>query len=375
MRRHDAPSSRWRALWPVWHMAAGFLFGFIILHPVAIATFNLFDPRRGLGWAALEPGLLLCPILSSFVPSLVPCRDGMVFGFFCAAMALINGYFRTRLARQRDQLARQAYLLGEKNQQLTNLDRTNRRQVQFMVHDFKGHLAAILGFAEHLLERRASSGPPAEIDALTRIRRQALRMTGAVMDLLEFARLREARTSRRDRASVSKLLETAAVDLSLPAHMGIVELGPGRWSFTEVTGDARIIQRVLVNLAFNALKHNPHGTRVVLDAHARLETGEVVFTCADNGRGLSPAALTSLFEEFGEREDANHDDSTGLGLAFCKAAVEAHGGRIWCESLEGRGATFTFTLPLWNKGEEDQCRRRLSNTSSLSMTTPTSQPI
>lgn len=352
MRRHHAPNPKWKALWPIWHAVAGFLFGFMVLHPVAMAAFRWFDPRR--------------------IFSLVPCRDGLVFGFFCAAVALINGYFRTRLARQRDELARQAHLLGDKNQRLTNLERMNRRHVQFTIHDFKGHLAAILGFSEHLLERKKASGEQSEIEALTRIRRQALRMSGAVMDLLTLGRLRESHALRLDRTPVAKLLETAAEDLTLPVHMGNPELGPGRWSCPDVMADARVIERILVNLAFNALKHNARGTRVVLDAHARPEAGEVVFTCADDGRGVSPAALSSLFNEFGEKDEASHEDSTGLGLAFCKAAVEAHGGSIWCESVQGQGARFSFTLPLWNEGEEDRCQRNTSHTSSLSTTTPIS---
>ncbi len=371
MRRHLLRNSWLTALWPLWHGAAGFLFGLVVLHSFAMVIFRRFDPQRAHGMHDVEHGLLVAPILHSFRVDMAPM--GLVFGLFSAAIALMYGHYSARLSLQRDQLARQAQLLSEKNERMAKLEQANRRHTQFMVHDFKGHLATILGSAEHLLEKKKEpTCPAAEVEALTRIRRQALRMAGAVMDLLEFARLQESPTLRRKETAVSKLLETAAADLSLPAHVGQVEVGPGQQECPDVSVDPRIIERVLVNLALNALKHNQPGTRVVVDACAQLETGEVRFTCADDGRGLSSAALASLFKEFGTRDEMDHEDSTHLGLAFCKAAVEAHGGRIWCESSEGRGACFTFTVPLEQRSE--QCRQTRSDTSSSSMTTPTSPP-
>jgi signal transduction histidine kinase len=338
-------------LW--WHGAAGLAFGFLVLHPVAMIIFRWLDPRLA---PAMEGGgapSLLDPIFHSFRPEMVPM--GLVFGFFVAALATVNGYYRNRLALQlevseayRRELARQAGLLREKNEQLVKLEKTNRRHTQFMVHDFKTHLSGILGFAEILLEKESAGCNVTRVEALTRIRRQALRMAGAVKDLLEFTRLQESPVLHLQQTSVSRLLEGAAADLSLPANLDQVEVGPGRQNCPDVVVDVKIIERVLVNLAFNALKHNRPGTRVVLDAHPAFERRRVAFTCTDDGRGLSRAALASLFQEGGI--DHGDEDSTGLGLAFCKAAVEAHGGRIWCESTEGQGARFTFTVPLDPKG-------------------------
>jgi signal transduction histidine kinase len=350
MRRHRLPTSWLRTLWPLWHGTAGFLFGIVVLHSVAVVIFRWFDPQLAHGMHDVVPVSLVAPILHSFHV------DMALFGFFSAAIALINGYYRSRLALQRDRLAQQAELLSEKNERLVKLEQANRRHTQFMVHDFKGHLGTILGTAEQLLEEKQKEPtcPPVEVEALTRIRRQARRMAGAVMDLLEFARLQESPTLRRERTPVSKLLKTAAADLSLPAQVGQAEVGPDERNCPDVTVDGRIIERVLVNLALNALKHNKPGTRVVIDACAPWEAGEVRFTCADDGRGLSSAAVASLFKEFGTRDETDQEDSTHLGLAFCKAAVEAHGGRIWCESSEGRGACFTFTVPLEQRS--DQCQ-------------------
>ncbi len=73
--------------------------------------------------------------------------------------------------------------------------------------------------------------------------------------------------------------------------------------------------------------------------------------CSDDGLGVPSEVLPALFQVF-EAAPAEYGESTGLGLAFCKAAVEAHDGRIWCESLEENGATFYFAIPI-DKEETD----------------------
>ncbi|MGE5347042.1 MAG: sensor histidine kinase [Acidithiobacillales bacterium] len=339
------------SLW--WHGVAGVAFGFLVLHPVTMIVFRWLDPRLAPGMDDLGTPSLVDPILHSFRPEMAPM--GLVFGLFSAALAMLDGSYRNRLAHQlevseayRLRLARQAELLREKNESLARLEEANRRHTQFMVHDFKTYLSGILGFSEVLLEREGGGGDAARVEALTRIRRQALRMAGAVHDLLDFASLQESPVLHLRRTAVSALLEAAASDFSLPPPTGQVEVGPSALTCPDVAVDVRIIERVLINLAFNAIKHNRPGTSVVLDAHPVSGPPAVAFTCTDKGRGLSKAALASLFHEEGRGGsiDQDSEDSTGFGLAFCKEAVEAHGGRIWCESSEGEGARFTFTLPL-----------------------------
>ncbi len=357
MLQIEHPRKRSRGLSLLGHGVLGLAFGFLILHPVTMIVFRWLDPRLAPRMEEAGSPSLLDPILRSFRPEMVPM--GLVFGLFSAALAILDGFYRNKLGRQlevseayRLELARQAGLLREKNEQLVKLEKANRRHTQFMVHDFKTHLASILGFAEVLLEKEADDPYSVRAESLKRIRRQALRMAGAVHDLLEFARLQESPVLHLQRISAARLLEDAAADLSLPLHVGEVEIGPGWQRCPDVPVDVRIIGRVLVNLAFNALKHNRPGTRVVLDASPDSGRVEIAFTCTDHGRGLSREAVASLFSEAGRVSGSDHDeeDSTGLGLAFCKAAVEAHGGRIWCESSEGQGARFTFTIPLEPKG-------------------------
>ena len=82
-----------------------------------------------------------------------------------------------------------------------------------------------------------------------------------------------------------------------------------------------------------------------LDCQVVESRAEVLFTCCDDGAGITPEVLPSLFTEFSGTNDASVE-STGLGLAFCKTVVEAHGGRIWCESKRQQGTRFHFTIPL-----------------------------
>jgi signal transduction histidine kinase len=124
--------------------------------------------------------------------------------------------------------------------------------------------------------------------------------------------------------------------------------------------DAEVIERVLQNIVGNAIKFTPHGGKITvgmteqnLSSHGHGgETGSLGshlrISVTDSGPGVPPELCDKLFDKFvvGEQQERG----SGLGLAFCKLAVEAHDGEIWVESEPGKGATFVFTLPVFQEG-------------------------
>ena len=111
--------------------------------------------------------------------------------------------------------------------------------------------------------------------------------------------------------------------------------------------DPEKLVRALVNLLSNAIKFTPTGGRVAVSA-SKGDANEIVFAVRDTGEGIPKEAFDRIFEKFGQVENrkSGRRMSTGLGLTFCKMAVEAHGGRIWLESEIDKGTTFFFTLPI-----------------------------
>jgi len=336
--------SRWRSL--AWPAIAGFLFGYIVLHPVSMVVFQWLDPRLAAGLPHDGSGRVWGPIVHSFQPGMLPM--GLVFGVIGALIAMFYACYRLTLTAQRDRLAEQAEMLKRNNRELARLELANRRTSQFMAHDFKTSLGCVAGFARQLLERPHLQEDHDVTNALVCIRRQAHGMMGSVTDLLEFARVREGRGPRMGPTCVAELLHEAVSDFSLPAHTQRITLGDDLASCPCLFADARLLRRVLCNLVSNAIKHNGPDTQVRLDAQVAESRTEILFSCCDDGAGIPPEALPSIFTEFVGTNDSS-GDSTGLGLAFCKAVVEAHGGRIWCESTPEQGARFFFTIPLRNK--------------------------
>jgi two-component system sensor histidine kinase KdpD len=129
---------------------------------------------------------------------------------------------------------------------------------------------------------------------------------------------------------VARGLATRRVETDLPADLPLLRV------------DASLIEQALVNLLENAVKHTPPGASVRLSARRLAE--EVEVEVADDGPGLTPGDEQRVFEKF-FREPRARGGGFGLGLAICRAVVEAHGGRIWAENL-ARGVAFRFTLPL-----------------------------
>jgi K+-sensing histidine kinase KdpD len=107
--------------------------------------------------------------------------------------------------------------------------------------------------------------------------------------------------------------------------------------------DAEMIRRVLINLLENASKFSKTETKIQIGAR---RDGEFVqFWVQDNGPGIPPSEHKRIFEKFARIKGKERTSGLGIGLAFCRMAVAAHGGTIWVESEEGKGAKFLFTLP------------------------------
>jgi signal transduction histidine kinase len=116
-----------------------------------------------------------------------------------------------------------------------------------------------------------------------------------------------------------------------------------------VLGNGRRLGQVIGNLLDNAVKFTPAGGRVVLRACVRED--DLCVEVSDNGPGIPAADLPHVFEAFFRvRQTAQEIPGTGLGLSIASSIVEAHNGRIWAESTEGEGATFSFCIPLCKGG-------------------------
>lgn len=113
-------------------------------------------------------------------------------------------------------------------------------------------------------------------------------------------------------------------------------------------GDEDKLRRTLVNLLGNAIKFTPKGGTVTVKARCIEDGQSMLFSVSDTGAGIPSEAFVRIFEKFGQvaSPKPGGSRSTGLGLTFCKLAVEAHGGRIWVESSPCKGSTFSFTIPL-----------------------------
>ncbi len=327
------------------HATVGLGFGLLVLHPVSMAVFGWLGVHPGGGSVSLGISLLW----RSFTIDMFPM--GVVFGLFGMVIGAMDGYHRSVLQFQRNRLARQLALNEElrrelegHNQRLRELEMAKRRSTYFLVHDLKTHLGCVLGFAELLLKRATKERRHRDREALERIVRQGRQMLSAVIDLLDLARLEEVPGLDLDWADVPSMLLEALENVDAPGVDGRVQIGHRHAHCPVVWSDRRLVVRVLANLITNALKHNPDGVNVIIDAAPA--DGDVVFSCHDDGPGIPAEPVPRLFDEFVTESEQTLGHASGLGLAFCRAAVEAHGGRIWCESGLGRGTTFQFTLPV-----------------------------
>lgn len=219
------------------------------------------------------------------------------------------------------------------------------RLMQDVAHELKNPMSVIHGYASFLMREEI---PPAEMrKALRAILANADRVIAMVDHLQDAVRLESAGYAVETHVvEGAALLQEAAESAELEAARRGVRL---RWrspvgDSLHILAEPKKIAQVLTNLLSNALKFTPEGG--VIDANAHRDGQFIRFSVIDTGPGIPADELTHLFDRFYQAKDnVQKKKGLGLGLAICKGLVEAHGGRIWVESLVGAGSGFNFTVP------------------------------
>ena len=228
---------------------------------------------------------------------------------------------------------------------MQELERMRSDFLGMVSHELRSPLAAIKGSAATVLGRARTYGT-AEIEQFFRIiEEQADRMDGLIGDLLDAGRIEAgALTVAPEPSDVAELADRARTTFVSGGgrHRVVVDLPP---ELPRIMADRERVLQVLNNLLGNAARHSPVSSPIRIEALR--EGTHVAIAVSDNGRGIAPERLGRLFRKYTPEGDGGRGVGGGLGLAICKGLVEAHGGRIRAESGgAGRGARFTFTLPV-----------------------------
>jgi len=233
-------------------------------------------------------------------------------------------------------------------QDLTELRRTETVRRDFVAnvsHELRTPLASLKALVE-TLEEGAIGEPEVARDFLSKMHVEVDGLTQMVSELLELSRIESGRMNLSLQAEeVEPMVREAVERLTAQADRAGAQLSlqlPA--SLPRAMMDRERIGQVMVNLIHNAVKFTPSGGKIVVGA--RQEGDWILVSVADTGVGISQEDLPRIFERFYKADRSRSGGGTGLGLAIARHVVEAHGGRIWVESVEGSGSTFTFSLPV-----------------------------
>jgi two-component system phosphate regulon sensor histidine kinase PhoR len=244
-----------------------------------------------------------------------------------------------------DRMTGGSLLLVQNLTRVRRLETVRRDFISNVSHELRTPLASLKALTETLRDG-ALEDPKAARRFLGRIETEVDALTQMASELLELTRIESGQVPLElKKVPAAGLLSSAADRMHAQAERAGLDLRlePPQ-ERTGVRADPSRLEQVLVNLIHNAIKFTPAGGEVALSARA---DGEFVrFAVRDTGAGIPQDDLERIFERFYKADRARSGGGTGLGLSISRHLVEAHGGRIWVESTEGRGSTFFFTIPV-----------------------------
>jgi len=242
---------------------------------------------------------------------------------------------------------------------LKQIEQMKNDFVSTVSHDLRSPLTAILGYIE-LLDR---VGPinPQQKDFILRVQTSVQSITALINDLLELGRIEAGISGQADTVPMDAALDYALDSMQLQitkknikVHMDLPPKVP------LIYGNPVQIRQLLDNLLGNAVKYSPDGGVIKLSID--IDGGQLVFRVSDKGPGIPLADQPHIFEKFYRASNVPAKvTGSGLGLAIVKSIVDAHHGRIWVDSILGKGSTFVVVLPLLKTGDLSMIKDQKSN--------------
>jgi signal transduction histidine kinase len=243
------------------------------------------------------------------------------------------------------ELRRQKLRLQAAYSKLSELENLRDSLVHMIVHDLRSPLTAIFAYLELIDENQEKNLSASQLNNVSEARKTARQMIGIVSDVLDASKM-EGGQMKLDLAECDLVgvVENCVSGLKALSRNRTVLFTPGKMPAV-VAADGEIILRVVQNLLANALKFTQDDGLIRLEVEPAGESVRV--SVHDDGPGIAPEYRQKIFDKFAQVKlpTGRQKHSTGLGLTFCKLAVEAHGGRIGVDGEEGKGSTFWFELP------------------------------
>lgn len=297
--------------------------------------------------AQLKADPRLAPIPVIFISAMTDTLD-KVRGFQAGAVDYVAKPFQVDEVKARVaahlELRRQREELQASYEKLRQSEKMRDELVHMIVHDLRSPLTAVVANLE-LMREVGDTLPEAsreDIERSVHVARQMMRLINGVLDVSKMEA--DKMNLQRCQCDLVALVEAALADFK-----GLV--GKRTLSFEHAeaslsaTLDEQVVTRIVQNLLANALRvtHAQGEIRVSLAVQGE----QAILRVSDDGPGVAPDLRERIFEKYAQAEDrrTRKTQTTGLGLTFCKLAVEAHGGQIGVDSEPGQGASFWFTLP------------------------------
>ncbi|MCX7920211.1 MAG: response regulator [bacterium] len=256
-----------------------------------------------------------------------------------------------RIKRLNDALQESYRTVAEQNQKLIELAQLKDGLTHMIVHDLKNPLTAIMGYLRIVTSNMLGEVPEKQVKPLNDAYRNSEYLLNMIANLLDISRMEEGQLKLKYetfplREIVEQNLESLKI-LAEPDNKTLSMDIPD--NLPPLNADKGLLYRVLTNLISNAIKHTyPNEGQVKVTASFNPQDQMIQVNVIDNGEGIPKEYQDKIFDKFTqvETKKLGKKFDTGLGLTFCKLAIEAHGGRIWVESEPEKGSTFSFTIPL-----------------------------
>lgn len=262
-------------------------------------------------------------------------------------LALSSINYNAMLKQANRNLIEREEIISSQYEKLKQSDKMKDEFVNIAAHELRTPIQPILGLSE-IMRPKVNSEDQVYVDVIVRNAKRLQRLTEEILDVTKIES--QSLKIEAEEFNLKDVIVNCINDVILDKHLTNDGKDKPKILYDPkdlpLKADKNRISQVVSNLMSNALKFSSGGTISVqssLKGNDKNNNNEVIVSIKDNGQGIDPEILPRLFSKFATKSYSG----TGLGLFICKSIVEAHGGSIWAENnSDGKGATFSFTLPL-----------------------------